>query len=121
MGSTAVWTVFLLFLALVLSVMMGIIIHRGTQDSLSGDGLSESLTELEKYVKRDDSMYSYTILPQYTARARDNSYKVYVLNMTSQTWLSREYDDNFEVRIRISIIHLYLFLQDEKLLKGSIS
>jgi PhoPQ-activated pathogenicity-related protein len=41
-------------------------------------------TPLEKYVNNDDDSYDYTLL----ASVRADAYTVYVLNLTSQTWLS---------------------------------
>lgn len=81
---------FLLVVALALSALLGVIIHRSTQGKNSGEASQTVLSELEKYVKKQDSSYSYRLLPEYTTRGRDDTFTVYVLNMTSQTWMSSE-------------------------------
>ncbi len=46
-------------------------------------------TPLDDYMNNSDTSYDYTVLEEYT-RSVDGVYTVYLLNMTSQTWLNRE-------------------------------
>ncbi|XP_071814494.1 autocrine proliferation repressor protein A-like isoform X3 [Apostichopus japonicus] len=86
MKNSTILTICLLLVALALSALLGVVIHRSTQQD--EESTEVNLSELEKYIQKQDSSYSYRILPEYTTRGRDDSYTIFVLNMTSQTWLS---------------------------------
>ncbi|XP_033119078.1 autocrine proliferation repressor protein A-like [Anneissia japonica] len=46
-------------------------------------------TPLDDYVNAPDAHYSYTLLSDYTVRVKD-AYTTYMINMTSQKWLTDE-------------------------------
>lgn len=65
--------------------------HDGnTSTEQSADNLSYK-TLLTDYVFKPDGNYSFSILEEYTQRDQNEAFTSYVLNVTSQTWLTGKY------------------------------
>lgn len=65
-----------------------------------------TLTALDEYVRKYDPNYSYKVLTDYTVRNQAST--SFVINMTSQAWMTGKYFNYFSVKQFRSSVHKYL-------------
>lgn len=88
----------ILFVGVIIIIVVVAAVLLANSESNSGNTSTEQSaanlsykTLLADYVFKPDESYSFSILDEYTQRDQNEAFTSYVLNVTSQTWLTGKY------------------------------